>query len=115
MTYSDFCTVFNGLNDCVGTDTTDDTQTHYYVNAEGKVGEARYNRRTTVTVCSILTGETAEMVRYWYGPNGPRGPKRTGTVVVTIEHAPSLTPADALLSLLSGDRDHGDARILSLS
>jgi hypothetical protein len=112
MNYSTFRAMFNDPAACIGTDTTDETRTCFFLNADGSVGEARYNRRTTQTVYTVLTGETADMVRYWYGPTGPRGPKRTSTVIVTVEHSPDMTAVDAVRSIL---RPAGGARVLSLS
>jgi hypothetical protein len=97
MTFTDFAARFPSCNTPGGhyaLDLTDDERVAFYRNAAGEVGEAREDRGTTVTVYSLLGGETADMVVAYYEGLRAR------------EHADRLV-LDRIAALLVGLSDEG--------
>jgi hypothetical protein len=73
MTCSEFFEMFNENRYHIGHDMTEEENTNFYAKRapglggdDWLVGEARTDRRTTITNYRLLEGHTAEMVLYWY-------------------------------------------------
>jgi hypothetical protein len=96
MELATFATMFAIDGPQYGLDVTDDEITIFYVNEAGDVGEARQNRRTTMTEYRTLHGETADMVKHWYSQEareGDRAKLDAGFVALetALAHLSSLT------------------------